>query len=453
MSAIISYKNGNWKSAEIRKDKNGYFSRGPDISQLPEIVSFLNQIGIQAKSASPDLSISKLVFRFSAHYLNASLMVLGGAVPGKVVTNNRQAVVDYLSADSSFSDYFCQSGGVATGLYAWYETSASPFAAAYPNQDSPGIGRLIFRLDDYNNSTLGSIAYNFDDGHHYTLRTSSVEPGASLLKVSLDGTSQVVYTDFELAGQYERRYGLQYVGSGKYVYYAWPNTLRVISTSGAIIDTVLAEELDISAFFYYDSSIVVIDGTGVLSRVNTSTGAVTPIGDPGIQFESAASVDGVVYAVYVQDNQYVIGTVDMDTLELSTLGFWAYGNYLVPGPTYDGAVTTCYASSDDEKDQFSSYWWESQFGEGGGDGPGGYDWGIAMEMKRSNFPITPISSNLNIQYALGGNWTDVTSYEISFTGSTVRLRFVAPDRDQGEEFMRYRYTDQEAGLWSWSIYD
>lgn len=105
ISATISYKNGTWRTAEMRQDNSGYTQTGPDITQLPEITQLLTQIGITPKPTKPDPTIYKLTYRFSATYANNNtITVLGDTETTPVITNNLNTIKTALEQDTNFNN-------------------------------------------------------------------------------------------------------------------------------------------------------------------------------------------------------------------------------------------------------------------------------------------------------------------------------------------------------------
>lgn len=107
ISAVIAYRDNTWTSAELRYDEDGFFSTGPDISRLPEIVSLLQNIGLNTQSAIPDPNIRDLTYRFSVLVANDSgdIRVAGGTDDVAVIADDLAEVRTALAQNTYFEEY------------------------------------------------------------------------------------------------------------------------------------------------------------------------------------------------------------------------------------------------------------------------------------------------------------------------------------------------------------
>lgn len=157
LSVIISYVDGRWSSAEVRKDENGYVTVGPDVSALPEVVSALGALGLSVKSPVFDSSISDVTLRFSASYLNNRLFVLSGTESPSSVVGDRDVIVSVLSGDGDFDGYF--SGGDDGGqLYAQSFDWHSPLAVAGFVDGELKIGEVVYAYEPYSRIGRAQLA-------------------------------------------------------------------------------------------------------------------------------------------------------------------------------------------------------------------------------------------------------------------------------------------------------
>lgn len=105
LSGIIAYYNGSWEPVEVRVDHTGFFRIGPNVSQYPEIVSFINELGLAPPTIVSNTTVRKFVFRFSA------TLVAGGRIGvawdnEKIIAFGDSDTIAALAMDNDFRNYF-----------------------------------------------------------------------------------------------------------------------------------------------------------------------------------------------------------------------------------------------------------------------------------------------------------------------------------------------------------
>jgi hypothetical protein len=117
LAATVAYKDGSWLPVELRLDDGGYFEDGPDISQLPQITQFINNLGLVPKTTAADNTIADLVFRFTLTMTNGDIHVLGDTEAPTLTTDDLVAVSAELAVEPHFSSYFVNNGLITCNLY------------------------------------------------------------------------------------------------------------------------------------------------------------------------------------------------------------------------------------------------------------------------------------------------------------------------------------------------
>lgn len=135
LEGLISYNDNTWAGFEVRRDLFEFKTTGPDVSQHPEIVSLMTDLGLPTKAPVVDPTITDFVYRFSILYSedNGNTIEIGGSDGFRLEDNFSQRAVIDISANPDFNDYFAGDFDRFDGTYYLQGIAAAP----YPLSSSP----------------------------------------------------------------------------------------------------------------------------------------------------------------------------------------------------------------------------------------------------------------------------------------------------------------------------
>jgi hypothetical protein len=135
LEGLMSYSDNTWAGFEVRRDLFEYKVTGPDVSQHPEIVSLMTDLGFPTKAAVVDPTITDFVYRFSILFAedDGNTIEIGGSDGFRLEDEFHQRAVVEISTNADFIGYFAGNTDRFDGTYFLQGVATTP----YPLSSNP----------------------------------------------------------------------------------------------------------------------------------------------------------------------------------------------------------------------------------------------------------------------------------------------------------------------------